>query len=111
MWPPTVDCKAGPAPENGTWTTFSPAESLNSSPERCGVVPTPAEAKLYLPGVFLMTSTSSLTDVAVSAGLTTRTLGEAAAIETGLKSPIGSYGTLACRLGLTTKLELVIKIV
>ena len=37
-------------PLNGTWTRSSPCESLNSSPERCGVVPSPAEAKLYYPG-------------------------------------------------------------
>src|SRR5688572_11797943 len=62
VWPATVDWIAGPAPGNGTCTMSTPVTSRNSSPERCGVVPTPAWAKLlYLPGLAFITVTSSLT--------------------------------------------------
>jgi hypothetical protein len=49
-------------------------------------VPAPAEPKLYLPGLALMSSTSSLTVLAGTAGLTVSTVVDAMASVTGLKS-------------------------
>src|SRR5580765_8363399 len=96
VWPPTADWIAGPAPGNGTCTRSSPNVSLNSSPDRCGVVPTPAWAKLlYLPGLALIRSTSSLTFVDGTDGCTLKRFGASAATVTGAKSLYGSYGTLA----------------
>src|SRR5262245_54935516 len=90
VWPASADWIAGADPLNGTWTRSSPCESLNSSPERCGVVPSPAEAKLYLPGLALISEMSSLTVRAGIEGCTVSTLGETAARVTGAKSLKGS---------------------
>ena len=49
---------------------------LNNSPERCGVEPIPGPAKLYLFGLALISSISSLTLFAGTDGLTRSTLGE-----------------------------------
>src|SRR5215212_3789567 len=97
-----TDCSAGPAPVNGTCTMSKPSDWRNSSPDKCGVVPTPGEAKLCFPGFFLTISTSSLMLWAGPCGLTTTTFGDAPEMVTGTRSLVGSYGTLACRLGLTT---------
>ena len=95
VWPPSVAWIAGPAPVNGTCTRSSLNASLNNSPDRCGVEPTPGPAKEYLPGLSLMSCTSSWIVFAGTDGLTTTTLGDAATSVTGAKSLIGSYGTLA----------------
>ena len=63
----------------------------------------PGAAKLYLPGFALMRADSSLTVLAGTSGCTVRTLGDTAILLIGAKSLIGSYGTLANRLGFTTK--------
>src|SRR5262249_59716220 len=90
--PASTDWIAGAEPLNGTCTRSRPCESLNSSPERCGVVPSPAEAKLNLPGCALVYAISSLTLVTGSEGCTVSILGETAANVTGSKSLYGSYG-------------------
>src|ERR1700738_5064797 len=75
-WPPRVDWIAGAQPLNGTCTRpFAPSESFNNSPDSEVVLPCPAEAKLYLPGLALMSATSSWTLFAGSDGLTTSTFG------------------------------------
>src|SRR6266550_4698546 len=73
--PATTDCIDGPPPGNGASAKSSPKVSLNSSLERCGVVPIPGEAKVYFPGLALMSSTSSFTDLAGMLGCTNRPLG------------------------------------
>ena len=62
----------------------------------------PAEPKLYLPGLALMRATSFLTVFADTAGLTASTVVDETASVTGSKSLIGSYGTRANSVGLTT---------
>src|SRR5262249_35676734 len=106
-----VEVIAGPAPGKGTITRSRPNVSLNSSPERCGVDPVPGCAKLYLPGLALISATRSLTDWAGTCGLTHNTLGEAATSVTGVKSRNGSYGTLAYKLGLMMNPVLTTRIV
>ena len=87
VWPATVEPTAGPPPPNGTCTRSSLSDSLNNSPTSCGGVPVPGEAKLYLPGVALTRSTSSLTDFTGSDGLTVSTIDSCSvAIVTGLES-------------------------
>src|SRR3954451_7895977 len=88
--PPIVAWTAGAAPVNGTCTRSRLNASLNSSPPRCGVEPTPGPAKLYLPGLFRTSCTSSGNDLAGTDGLTTTTFGDAATSVTGAKSLIGS---------------------
>src|SRR6516162_7546892 len=88
--PATTDCIDGPPPGNGASAKSSPKVSLNSSLERCGVVPIPGEAKVYFPGLALMSSTSSFTDLAGMPGCTNRPLGDPAALVTGTKSLSGS---------------------
>jgi hypothetical protein len=73
------------------------------SPDRCGVLPTPGAAKLYLPGLARITAINSCMVLAGTDGCTLTTLGETATMLMGAKSLIGSYGTLENRLGLTTK--------
>src|SRR5438309_6468072 len=86
VWPATVEATAGPPPLNGTCTRSRPSDRRNNSPTRCGGVPTPGEAKLYLPGWALMKATRSLTDCTGSDGLTESTSGEVTASVTGSKS-------------------------
>ena len=50
-WPPIRSVIALPAPRYGTCAMFTPAISLNNSPDMWMPVPTPAEAKLSLPGL------------------------------------------------------------
>src|SRR5262249_58805633 len=90
VWPASTDWIAGADPLNGTCTRSRPCESLNSSPERCGVVPSPAEAKLYLPGLALTCAMRCLKSVAGQEGCTVSTFGEIAANVTGAKSLKGS---------------------
>src|ERR1700730_18145545 len=76
VWPPRVDWVAGAQQLKGAGTgSVAPSESVNNSPDSEGVVPFPAEAKLYLPGLALMSATSSWTLFAGSDGLTTSTFG------------------------------------
>src|SRR5690349_9674509 len=84
--PPIAEPTAGPAPLNGTCTRSRPNESRNCSPTRCGGVPTPGEAKLYLPGCALISETSSWTEVAAIDGWTASTVADVTAIVTGSKS-------------------------
>src|ERR671911_1357949 len=87
VWPATVDWIAGPAPGNGTCTMSTPVTSRNRSPERCGVVPTPAWAKLlYLQGLAFITATNSLTVFAGTVGCTITTLAISPTIVSGMKS-------------------------
>jgi hypothetical protein len=60
------------------------------SPDRCGVLPTPGAAKLYLPGFALMTSINSCIVLAGTEGCTLTTLGETATMLMGAKSLTGS---------------------
>jgi hypothetical protein len=60
------------------------------SPERCGVLPAPGAAKVYLPGLALISSISSLIVLAGTDGVTEITLGETATIVIGAKSLTGS---------------------
>src|SRR5262249_6755862 len=89
VWPAMADCSAGPAPPNGTCTMSRSNDSRNSSPERCGVVATPAEAKLALP-VLRTWSISSPTVLTGRSGFTTRMLGETAEIVIAVRSFSGS---------------------
>ncbi len=75
VWPPSVDCSACPELLNGTATRSSPSEWRKISPDRCGVVPAPEWAKLYLPGLARTRSTSSCTVCTGSAGLTASRFG------------------------------------
>src|SRR5215831_8342216 len=85
--PATTDWIDGAPPANGASAKSSPKVSLNSSLDRCGVVPMPGEAKVYLPGLDLSSSTSSFTDFdGMTEGLTNSPLGEPAALVTGAKS-------------------------
>src|SRR5262245_8801405 len=90
-WPLAARATVGVA---GGWV-YQSRVGLNSSPERCGVVPSPAEAKLYLPGLAFISAMSSLTVFAGTEGCTVGTLGETAAGVTGAKSLKGSYGIFA----------------
>ena len=43
-WPASRSTTAGPLPLYGTCTIFVPVSSVNSSPARCCVLPTPEDA-------------------------------------------------------------------
>ena len=70
------------------------AIDLNSSPARCWVVPTPAEAKVSVPGCARASATSSLTLFAGTSLLTTKMLGVKQSWVIGAKSLTGSNGSL-----------------
>src|SRR6185503_11587814 len=84
--PASADWIAGPEPPNGMCTRSIFCDSLNSSPDKCGVVPRPAEAKLYLPGLALRNAASSMTVFAGIDGWTLSRFGDTAASVTGAKS-------------------------
>ena len=65
---------------------------LNSSPERCGVVPMPAEPKWTLPGLLLAYAISSWTFLAGMPGCTINTIGVSAKVPIATKSLAGSNG-------------------
>src|SRR5262245_11645397 len=75
---------------NGTCTRSSLSDSRNNSPSRCDGVPVPGEAKLYLPGLALITVISSRTVCAGTDGWTASTVVVETASVTGSKSLIGS---------------------
>jgi hypothetical protein len=90
VWPATTDWIDGPPPGNGASAKSRLKVSLNNSLERCGVVPMPGEAKVYLPGLALSRSTSSGSVFAGMLGCTNSPLGEVPAMVTGAKSLSGS---------------------
>jgi hypothetical protein len=59
-----------------------PVFNRNSSAAMCGVVPTPPDAKLMVPGRALAISISSWIDLAANDGLATSTSGEAPSMAT-----------------------------
>ena len=89
-WPPMMSVSAGALPLYGMWVMSTPAIDLNISPARWIEPPWPMDAKLSLPGCAFANATSSLTDCAGTAGLTTRYIGEKYSIDTGAKSFTGS---------------------
>src|SRR3954471_20990294 len=66
--PASVELTAKPALLNGTCTRSRPSDWRKNSPIRCGGVPVPGEAKLYLAGPDLISATSSLTVLTARAG-------------------------------------------
>src|SRR4029077_3816175 len=59
VWPPTVAWMAGAAPVNCTVGRSRSLAMRKISPDRCGVLPTPGAAKLYLPGLARITAINS----------------------------------------------------
>src|SRR5437588_5670350 len=76
-----------------------PVRCLNISPAKCGVVPTPAEAKFNLPGFALPYATRSGNVLTGRSGETTRTSGDELTIETTCSWVNRLYGMLGCRVG------------
>src|SRR5256885_13594261 len=91
---------AGPAPLYGTCTISARARMRNSSPARCDELPTPAEAKLSVPGFAFASAISSRTVRTGVEGWTTRILGVEATRLTGAKSATGSKGRFLNKLTL-----------
>src|SRR3954469_11544658 len=90
VWPATTDWIIGPPPLNGTGVMSSFIASRNSSPDRCGGVPIPGMAKVYLPGAERIRSTSSLAVFTGTDGCTTSEFGVVATSEIATKSLDGS---------------------
>ena len=84
--PASVEFTAKPALLNGTCTRSRPSDWRKYSPIRCGGVPVPGEAKLYLAVPDLINATSSLTVSAAKEGCTVSTVAEVVAMVTGSKS-------------------------
>ncbi len=75
---------------------------LNNSQARCWEVPLPAEPQFREPGLAFASATRSLIFLAGKLLLLTIIRGDEASMEIGVKSSIGSNGTLANRLELVT---------
>src|SRR5215475_11666129 len=84
--PASVEATAWPALLNGTCWRSSPSDRRKCSPIRCGGVPVPGDAKLYLAPPDLISATRSLTVWTASDGCTDSTVGALTAIVTGSKS-------------------------
>src|SRR5258708_13893899 len=91
--PPSVEATAWPALLNGTCTRSSPSDRRKFSPIRCGGVPMPGDAKLYLTPPDLISATSSFTLWTGSEGWIESTVGALTPTVTGSNSLYGSYGT------------------
>ena len=78
-----------------------PATILSNSPDKCGELPLPPDAKFIVFGFALAMATSSFTDFAGTDGCTTRMFGCETTSETGAKSFTVSNGNLLIRLGFT----------
>src|SRR6185369_13479363 len=102
IWPPITSVMAAALPLYGTCLMSALVVSLNNSHARCCEVPLPPEPQLKRPGFALACATSSATFLAGKLLLVTSISGDAASMEIGVKSSIGSYGTLANRLELVT---------
>jgi hypothetical protein len=102
--PPSKSFTAGAMPLYGTWTVLMPASKLRSSPAKCAPLPSPGEAKLSLSGFALAYAISSRKVFAGTEGCTTRTLGDCASSETGVRSRCVSNGSLGKSVGLTVRL-------
>src|SRR5690349_2657897 len=84
--PASVELTASPALLNGTCTRSRPSDWRKCSPIRCGGVPVPGDAKLYLTVPDWISATSSLTVRTAREGLTVSTVAEVVATVTGSKS-------------------------
>ena len=71
-----------------------PAICFSHSPQMCGLVPEPPEAKVYLPGLAFTSATSSGTVFAGMSGLMTKMFGTCHSMLTGVKSFSASNGSL-----------------
>src|SRR5450755_1290528 len=91
--PPSTSTNAGPAPLYGTDTSFTPAETLKSSADKCGNEPIPALPTFNCPGCDLASAINSFTDFTGSDGCTTSTSGPDARRVTGARSFAWSYGS------------------
>ena len=96
---------ATPVPLYGTCNMSIPVMRLNNSPERCPVLPVPADAKVSWPGLALASATSSFTLFAGNEGVTASRLTAMPSGVMGLKSRTGSYGSLAKVAALTAKVS------
>ena len=94
-WPARRSCIAGAAPRYGTCTISTPAIILKSSPDRCSVVPLPAEAYEYLFGFFFSSAISSGRLWAGRSRLTASILGSDQMVDTKVKSVRALNGSLA----------------
>jgi hypothetical protein len=70
----------------GTWTIFTPAIILNSSPERWMELPVPDDAILILPGLALAWAMNSGTVLAGNEGFTSMIFGAVSRLATGAMS-------------------------
>src|SRR5258707_4524559 len=87
------------------WVSLMPVFSAKNSPIRCGQPPAPEEANVSSAGFCFASAMSSLTELIGALGFTTSTEPNIAAIVTGSKSLIVSYGSLLYMLGLTARSE------
>ena len=81
------------------------ASTLNNSPDRCGLVPRPAEPKVMVPGFALASAMNSFTVFAGTDGCTVRMFGDSTTSEIGAKSRSASYGSFAYMLGLIASVD------
>ena len=84
--PPSRSDIAGPTPLYGTCPTSMPVMDFRSSIERCRLLPTPADAKLILPGLALAAAMNSASVLNGCEGCTTSTFGSETSCVIGVRS-------------------------
>jgi len=95
--PPSRSCIDWPLPLYGNVHHLHARQALEDFPARCGMLPFPAEGKLTFPGFAFRKAINAASDWICVDGCTTTKCGTAAAIATGAKSLITSYGRLRKR--------------
>ncbi|MNL40803.1 hypothetical protein D3C87_1631770 [compost metagenome] len=103
-WPPSRSVMAGAVPLYGTFRIFRLAIIFMRSPAMCSDEPMAPSAMVYLPGLACTCDTNSAMDRAGKSLRVTSTLGTLASMLMGVKSPIGSNGSLRYRDALMEKL-------
>ena len=95
----------------GTCTELVPASRLNCSRYMCMGVPTPADPNMYLPGLALSKDMNSVMFLAVTEGVTARTVAIQSTCETAVKSVLPVKFCAFKRLGaITFGMALIIKV-
>src|SRR6185369_13619572 len=91
-WLPSTAASESPPPPYGTGTRSMPVVCVNKRADKSGVVPMPGVAMLNLPGCDFACAMRSAIDLTGDDACRKNACGEAARLETGMRSRYGSYG-------------------
>src|SRR5262249_62398678 len=92
--PPAITSFRPSAPRNGIWRASIAAATRRRSAAICEAEPTPADAKVKVPGLAFAAATRSASVLKVREGDATTTVGWSPIKLTGAKARMASYGNV-----------------